>query len=171
MNNYAFIDSQNVNLGVRAQGWELDFGLFRQHLADAYGVMKAYLFIGYMPTNQKLYQNLEQAGFTLMYKPTLQMADNTVKGNVDAELVLYAVSQMPNYDRAVLVSGDGDFYSLADYLLQHNKLEIILVPNKNRYSQLYTNFINRVEFMNDLREKLARERYQGPSVERPPHQE
>ncbi len=168
MNNYAFIDSQNVNLGVRAQGWELDFGLFRQHLAEAYGVTKAYLFIGYMPTNQKLYQNLEQAGFTLMYKPTLQMADNTVKGNVDAELVLYAVSQMPNYDRAVLVSGDGDFYSLADYLLQHNKLEIILVPNKNRYSQLYTNFINRVEFMNDLRDKLARARYQSaPPVSEP----
>jgi len=27
-NNYAFIDSQNLNLGVRARGWELDFARF-----------------------------------------------------------------------------------------------------------------------------------------------
>lgn len=162
-NNFAFIDSQNVNLGVRAQGWELDFGRFRQYLADTYAVTQAYLFIGYMPTNQNLYQHLEQAGFTVIYKPALQMADNTVKGNVDAELVLYAVSQMPNYDRAVLVSGDGDFYSLADYLLQHNKLEVILVPNQRRYSQLYNNFINRVDYMSNLRDSLGRQRHAGPN--------
>lgn len=169
-NNYAFIDSQNVNLGVRAQGWDLDFARFRQHLAETYGVTKAYLFIGYMPANQKLYQHLEQAGFTVIYKPALQMADNTVKGNVDAELVLYAVSQMPNYDRAVLISGDGDFYSLADYLLQHNKLEIILIPNRHRYSQLYNNFINRVDYMNDLRGSLARHRHSPSSPPLEPQQ-
>lgn len=27
---YAFIDSQNLNLGVRSQGWRLDFGRSRQ---------------------------------------------------------------------------------------------------------------------------------------------
>ncbi|OGG45476.1 hypothetical protein A2673_02445 [Candidatus Kaiserbacteria bacterium RIFCSPHIGHO2_01_FULL_50_13] len=33
-NNYAFIDSQNLNLGVRAQRWELDFARFRVYRAD-----------------------------------------------------------------------------------------------------------------------------------------
>lgn len=34
---YAFIDSQNLNLGVRSLGWKLDFAKFRQyivHVAD-----------------------------------------------------------------------------------------------------------------------------------------
>lgn len=31
-NNYAFIDSQNLNLGVLALGWKLDFARFRSYL-------------------------------------------------------------------------------------------------------------------------------------------
>ncbi|OGM15013.1 hypothetical protein A3D84_01955 [Candidatus Woesebacteria bacterium RIFCSPHIGHO2_02_FULL_42_20] len=45
--NYAFIDSQNLNLGVRSQGWKLDWRKFRQYLRDKHKVGKAYLFIGY----------------------------------------------------------------------------------------------------------------------------
>lgn len=33
-NNYAFIDSQNLNLSIREQGWILDFGKFRIYLRD-----------------------------------------------------------------------------------------------------------------------------------------
>lgn len=43
---YAFIDSQNLNLGVRSQGWKLDWRKFRQYLRNKYNVGKAYLFIG-----------------------------------------------------------------------------------------------------------------------------
>jgi hypothetical protein len=50
-NNYAFIDSQNLNLSIQEQGWKLDFGRFRIYLKDQYGVNKAFLFIGYVPTN------------------------------------------------------------------------------------------------------------------------
>jgi hypothetical protein len=45
-NNYAFIDSQNLNLAIRDQGWMLDFGRFRKYLQDKYQVKKAFIFIG-----------------------------------------------------------------------------------------------------------------------------
>ncbi len=51
-NNYAFIDSQNVNLSIKELGWSLDFKKFRVYLHEKYGVTKAYLFIGYVPENQ-----------------------------------------------------------------------------------------------------------------------
>ncbi len=35
-NNFAFIDSQNLNLGVKSQGWNLDFFRFRRFLRDKY---------------------------------------------------------------------------------------------------------------------------------------
>ncbi len=44
-NNYAFIDSQNLNLSIKDQGWALDFKRFREYLKDKYGVIKAFLFI------------------------------------------------------------------------------------------------------------------------------
>jgi hypothetical protein len=70
-NNYAFIDSQNLNLAIRDQGWMLDFGRFRKYLSDKYKVARAFLFIGYIPTNQNLYTSLQQQGYILIFKTTL----------------------------------------------------------------------------------------------------
>jgi len=57
-NNYAFIDGQNLYLSVSEQGWQLDFARFRTYLRDQYGVERAFLFIGYIATNQRLYTYL-----------------------------------------------------------------------------------------------------------------
>ena len=79
-NNYAFIDSQNLNLAIRDQGWTLDFGRFRKYLSDKYGVAKAFLFIGYVPTNQNLYTALQEQGYILIFKPTLILKNGRIKG-------------------------------------------------------------------------------------------
>ena len=55
LNNYAFIDSQNLNLSIRSLGWKLDFARFRIYLKEKYGVTKAFLFIGYVEGNNDLY--------------------------------------------------------------------------------------------------------------------
>ncbi len=141
-NNYAFIDSQNVNLGVKSQGWKLDFFRFRRFLQDKYGVEKAFLFIGYIPGNQILYTGLQKAGYICVFKPTLLIKENgnaKVKGNVDAELVLHAMIEYSNYKKAVIVSGDGDFYCLIEYLEENGKLLKVIVPNK-RFSSLLRKF-------------------------------
>lgn len=92
-NNYAFVDSQNLNLGIRNQGWLLDFRRFRRYLADKYSVTKAFLFIGYVPGNETLYTSLQEYGYLCIFKPTLELPDGRVKGNVDAELVLHTMIQ------------------------------------------------------------------------------
>ena len=154
-NNYAFIDSQNLNLAIRDQGWTLDFGRFRKYLADKYGVVKAFLFIGFIPTNETLYTSLQQQGYILIFKPTLVLSDGRVKGNVDAELVLHAMIEYPNYEKAVIVSGDGDFHCLIKYLRDRKKLEKLIIPNQYKFSSLLREFIpNDVVFMNNLRGKL-----------------
>ncbi|MEK7138620.1 MAG: NYN domain-containing protein [Patescibacteria group bacterium] len=158
--NYAFIDSQNVNLAIREQGWQLDFARFRVHLKDKYGVAKAFLFIGYIPKFQDLYIFLQDAGYIVVFKPVVEYkhADGMPKpkGNVDAELVLHAMIQYPNYHQAVIVSGDGDFYCLVDYLHKQHKLLRLLVPNAYKYSRLLKPFApNKIDFMNNLKNKLA----------------
>ena len=100
-NNYAFIDSQNLNLSIKDQGWRLDYKRFCRYLEDKYKVTKAFLFIGYIPTHQTLYTALQQQGYILVFKPTLDFKDGKIKGNVDAELVLHAMIEWTNYDKAV----------------------------------------------------------------------
>jgi uncharacterized LabA/DUF88 family protein len=131
-NNYAFIDSQNLNLSIREQGWVLDFARFRVYLADKYGIAKAFVFIGYMPENQSLYTSLQKDGYTLVFKPTLLLPEGGVKGNVDAELVLHAMIEYANYDKALIVTGDGDFYCLVEYLLKQDKLLNLMIPNQKK---------------------------------------
>jgi predicted nuclease of predicted toxin-antitoxin system len=117
------------------------------------------LFIGYIPANQPLYNYLQASGYIVIFKPTLWREGGKVKGNVDAELVLYSMIEYSNYDKAVIVTGDGDFYCLVDYLNKQGKLLRLLVPNVHKYSKLLKPFApNRLDFMNNLRNKLEYKR-------------
>jgi len=152
--NYAFIDSQNLNLAIRDQNWVLDFKRFRQYLSDKYGVIKAFIFIGYIPTNQSLYTALQKYGYILIFKPTLTLSDGNVKGNIDAELVLHAMLEYANYEKAVIVTGDGDFHCLIEHLIKQGKLKKLIVPNRHKFSSLLRKFAPNMAYMNDLKGKL-----------------
>lgn len=139
--NYAFIDAQNVHLGILEFGWKIDWKKLRIWLKDKFDVEKALIFIGYQKGNEKLYSFLQHAGFVCIFKPTLSYKDGTIKGNCDAELVLHSAAiEFENYDKAVIVSGDGDFACLIDFLQEKNKLEMLVVPNENKYSALLKRF-------------------------------
>lgn len=153
-NNYAFIDSQNLNLSIKDQGWGLNYKRFRKYLADKYSVSKAFIFIGYVNTNQNLYTSLQKSEFILVFKPTLYLPDGKVKGNTDAELVLYTMIEYPNYDKALIITGDGDFFCLVEYLKSKNKLLKLMIPDRYKYSSLFRKFAVDLVFMNNLREKL-----------------
>jgi len=155
-NNFAFIDSQNLNLSIRELGWKLDWRRFRVYLKEKYNVTKAFLFIGFVEGNNDLYKSLQDNGFICIFKPTLKYKDGTTKGNCDAEFVLQAMIEYPNYNKAVMVTGDGDFYCLAKYLIENKKLKAIIVPNRDKFSALLKFKICRpfLRFMNDLRGKL-----------------
>jgi uncharacterized LabA/DUF88 family protein len=153
-NNYAFIDSQNLNLSIREQGWVMDFRKFRQYLRDKYGITKAFLFVGYVYENQALYTALQKDGYILVFKPTLKLPNGRVKGNVDAELVLHAMIEYDNYDKALIVTGDGDLYCLVDYLRKKEKLLKLMIPNKESFSSLFRRLMPHIIFMNNLRKRL-----------------
>lgn len=156
--NHAFIDSQNLNLGVRSAGWRVDYKKLRLYLKNKYNVGQAFMFIGLVSNNQSLYTDLQKAGFILVFKPTVQYFENgkqTVKGNVDAELVLHAAAiQYRNYYKAVIVTGDGDFACLVEFLRDKNKLLHVLAPNQ-RYSKLLKPFAQYIIPMGQLKTSVA----------------
>lgn len=155
MNNFAFIDAQNLYLSVKSQNWCLDYIRFRQYLKEKYKAEKAYLFIGYLPENADLYKDLQSMGYILIFKEALKIGNKIIKGNVDAELVLEAMIQYCNYEKAVIVSSDGDFACLIKYLYKQDKLKIVLVPNRKQYSVLIRKTAKeKIDFISNLKEKL-----------------
>ena len=156
-NNYAFIDSQNVNLGIQELGWKLDFRKFRIYLKEKYAIKKAYLFIGYLPENQNLYRSLQEFGYLLIFKPIMRNSDGEVKGNVDAELVLQTMIDYGKYEKAVIISNDGDFYCLVNYLYEKDKLERVISPNFRKCSALLKKAAReKIDFLDYQQKKLAR---------------
>jgi uncharacterized LabA/DUF88 family protein len=152
---YAFIDSQNLNLGISKLKWKLDFQRFRVYLKDKYKVEKAFLFIGFIESNQELYDNLSQFGYELVFKTAIKYGRKLIKGNVDAEIVLHAAKiQYASYDKAIIVSGDGDFFCLHEELLKDGKLKKIMIPNRKGESSLLKKFRNLTTYVEDLRSKV-----------------
>lgn len=141
--NYAFIDGNNLHLGARSQGINLDYRKFRLYLKNKFSVEKAFLFIGYDPERTRMYNYLISSGYILIHKPTVIYHENgrrMMKGNVDAEIVLHAAAiEYENYEQAVLVTSDGDFACLMDYLKKNNKLKRIITPTEF-YSSLLQDF-------------------------------
>jgi uncharacterized LabA/DUF88 family protein len=155
-NHYAFIDAQNVSLGVQALGWTLDFKRFRIYLRDKYGARRAFLFLGHLKENEPLYRALRRYGYELVFKEIMKGKDGKIKGNVDAELVLQAMIEYSNYEQAVIVTSDGDFACLVRYLYDKGKLRAVLSPSHVHCSVLLRRAgREKVMFFDNLRGKLA----------------
>ena len=180
-NVYAFIDSQNLNLGTQKVGFKMDWRRFRKYLADQYNVTHAFMFIGYIADNESLYEHMHELGYLIALKPTLDVtakqdvegeeptpADEkpVVKGNIDADLVLYAMKELPNYDKAIIVSGDGDFLSLVEYLDEQGKLLHIMTPNW-QYSSLLKQFESHIIRIDQHKRELAYHDRKRPSGNKP----
>ena len=135
--NYAFIDANNLHLGMQGVGWALSYPRFRHYLRVQHGVGRAYMFLGRLATHRALHERLRRDGFELILKEVSYDPSGKPKGNVDAELVLHAAAiDYAKYAQAVIVTSDGDFASLVDFLRDRGKLRAVLSPSRTKASAL-----------------------------------
>ncbi len=140
-NNLAFIDGQNLHLGTTASGWRVDLRRFKVYLKDKYKVTEAYYFLGYRLEKQKeLYDNLDKAGFVLIFKEHDSAMLSTKRGNVDTDIVFEIMNNIlenKDFNKVIIVSGDGDYKKIVNFLIKKDKFEKILFPNKKFSSSLF----------------------------------
>lgn len=143
-NNIAYIDAQNLYMGTANHhegSWKIDLARFRIYLQKKYQVVKAYYFLGYVNEKyQDLYSSIQEAGFVLIFRQHTAAMQGKKKGNVDTDIVFHIMKRLykqNDFDKIILVSGDGDYKNLVDFLLEENKLKKILFPNKKFASSLY----------------------------------
>jgi uncharacterized LabA/DUF88 family protein len=155
--NYAYIDGANLYEGINELGWRLDYARFRIWLSEKYGVSRAYIFIGLIPKYKDLYTYLQEAGFTLIFKEVVYDGDGKPKGNCDADLVLQATCDTyeNKFEKAVIVSSDGDYASLVKFLAEKGKIRAILSPSINKKCSILLKRINvPIIYLNDVRAKI-----------------
>lgn len=155
--NFAYIDGANLHKGVKNLGWKLDYARFRVWLKEKYDVAQANLFIGLIPEYKDLYVRLQEAGFVLIFREVTYDADGKVKGNCDADLVLHAMqgAYENSFDKAVLVSSDGDYAGLVKFLIERGKFETILSAEPvSKCSVLLKRTGAKIAYLNDQKSIL-----------------
>lgn len=163
--NYCFIDGQNLYRGTQkaSPSWEFDKTKLRVYLRDKYQVEKAYYFVGARQKEHRgLYKALQKAGFVVIYRPYSEQMVSPKKGNVDVDIVLEVMKKLldepDKFEKIILISGDGDFKRLVDYLIAKDRFEIIMFPCRERASALYRGLkFNQIENLSDptVRKKIA----------------
>jgi uncharacterized LabA/DUF88 family protein len=151
-----YIDGNNLYRSAKEIGFKIDYKKFRNWLRQKYEVNNVYLFIGLIPSNIKYYEHLQECGFILIFKQTITTGE-TVKGNCDAELVLKTVSDFYTkvFDSCILITGDGDFGCLVEFLKENNVINRVLSPDKKKCSILIRNKNVEITFLNDLYHKFS----------------
>ena len=160
--NQAFIDGQNLYMNTKSYGWKINLARFRVYLREKYNVETAYYFLGAVDEEQqKLYETIQKAGFILTFREHNQSMIGKKKGNVDTDIVftvMEKIAEREKFDKVVLVSGDGDYVKMVQYLIKKNKFAKLLAPNKKSMSSLYRPFTPKyTDFLDrpDIKRKIA----------------
>ena len=132
--NHAYIDGANLHCGIQSQGWILDYRRFRIWLQEKHEVKNAYLFLGMIPKHRSLYQSLQEAGFILVFKEVVYDRNGKPKGNCDADLVLQVTIDFFHkaFQKAIIVTSDGDYAGLIKMLHLHQALKMIVSPAQEK---------------------------------------
>lgn len=151
-NNFAFIDGQNLYLELKKENKKLDYKKFIIYLKEKFKVSKSYIFLGYIEKNKNIYTFLSSYGYCLIFKENILVYHNKIKANIDAELTLQIKLDFNKFDKAVIVSGDGDFYCWIKHLIENNKLKIVMSPRMESCSKSLKDITNgNVVFLNNKR--------------------
>src|SRR6266498_464960 len=143
--NIAYVDGQNLYMGTAKSNpqWRIDLGRLRKYLAAKYNVEDAYYYLGYVQEGaniEGLYESIQKAGFILVFREHNSAMLGKKKGDVDADIISSMMKRLylkEKFNKVVLVSGDGDYKMLVDFLIEQNKFEKILFPNRRYRSSLY----------------------------------
>lgn len=167
--NFAYIDGANLDKALKELGWVLDYKRFRVWLFEKYKVKKAYIFIGMIPKYKNLYKYLQESGFTLIFKEVVYDGTGKPKGNCDADFVLQAACDVyeNNFNKAVIISSDGDYSGLVRFLMEKNKLKIVLSPsNQRKCSILLKRTGAKISYINDQRSILEVQKEKAPDADK-----
>ncbi len=130
---YAFVDASNIIYGARAEGWFIDQKKLISYLKHKFSVSKTFFYYGKDSKNVKqeaFLRKLKQFGYTLRVKEIKRYGRKT-KANCDVDLTMDVLLHMYKYKQAIILSGDGDFLPLIQYITRQKKEVFIIASPKS----------------------------------------
>lgn len=136
-----FIDAANLSYASKLLNTTINFNLLLPHMMERFrwSVINAFYYTALINHDSGFIERQNQMdwlrthGFTVKTKPAKQFRrdDGTVrtKGNMDIEMAVGMVraSESGRLDRLVMLSGDGDFTALVEYIQETKGVPVTVV--------------------------------------------
>ena len=146
---------------------QLKYDKLLSYLRKRHNVTTAYYFIGHLSQNQYIYDTLTAYGYALKFRnvtkkggkhvtcpacgKSFEIDKGKTKCDCDADLVLQVMDEIQSYDKAIIVTSDGDFDNLVKKLISLDKLDMVLAPSKKGCSHLLSSAARgRIAFLDKL---------------------
>jgi uncharacterized LabA/DUF88 family protein len=136
-----YVDGANVYFAQKeALGWWIDWPSFLNVVKEGRDLVSARWYQAYRgvpePEQERFLHHLTITGFAVRRKVLKTIFDKasgetSLKGNLDIELAIDALSEAEHYDTAVLVTGDSDFVPLVEALRARGKRVRVIATEQN----------------------------------------
>jgi uncharacterized LabA/DUF88 family protein len=142
-----------------SEPWKINLAKFRVYLLKKYSVEHAYYFLGFVQEEHTdLYEEIQKAGFVLIFREHNPAMIGKKKGNIDSDIIFHVMKKLylnDNFSKVLLVSGDGDYKLLVDFLIAEKRFEKILFPNRKFASSLYKKIGSQFyDYLENIKEKI-----------------
>ena len=114
-----YVDVQNIYYTTRQiYNRQFNYRALWEHLAKSTNISIAIAYaVDRGITDQKKFQSaLRHIGFEVKLKPYISRSDGSSKGDWDVGIAVDIIKNAPELDLIVLLSGDGDFDVLVNYV-------------------------------------------------------
>lgn len=172
MNNYVFVDAQNLHVSTtrnKESPWKVDEVKLLKFLRRKYRIHFAKIFFGRKFVRQEeLYIRLALTGWEVVFREHDEGMKSSKKGNVDTDIVFEMMRTAmtdENLGSINLISGDGDYYKAVEFLITERKFGKIFLPVREAASGLYRRLEpGYVETLDrrEVREEIEQEEWRGP---------
>jgi len=134
----AYIDAQNIHMGIKWLWWTIDWKKFFLYLKNKYEIDQIIMFFWYIPKYQKLYDFLLKVWYKIVFKEVSIRIDGSTKGNVDIDVAIKAMNDVTDeyLHEAYLVTTDSDFNSLI-YEFRRRKIRWKLIVTHFLHTSKY----------------------------------
>lgn len=153
-----FIDSSLLFYSALQLGIEIDYRKFLENLTSEKSVLGTFYYTGVDQTNEKHKQFLtwlRRNGYRVISKDLVELPDGSKEANLNVEIAIDMLSLVNSYDRAILVSGDGDLSYVVDKISSQS-VRVDVISLRSMTSDSLINAADHYIDLEDIKENIKK---------------